>query len=118
MSRRLIASTVFVGLALSACTTVSAISSPINSRWVGHSAGEFFAKYNPPGADQDSGSSTIYNWRGGYKKIKTKAGASASVSCAAKLTVSSDYKIQDITIIGDHPGETSDSYCTELLTEK
>jgi hypothetical protein len=118
MSRSLIASTTILAFALSACTTVSIAESTINARWVGHSAGEFFAKYNPPLSDTDSGSSTIYNWRGGYSRIKTKEGRSVSVSCTAKITVSENYTIRDITVVGDRPGAGGASYCEELLTAK
>ncbi|WP_037088808.1 hypothetical protein [Rhizobium sp. CF080] len=116
MSRRVIASTALFALALSACTTVSVASNPIESRWVGHSAGEFFAKFSPPISDTDDGSMTIYNWRGGYKRIKLQDGRTASVSCTAKITVSSSYVIRDITIVSDRPGANGPSYCTELLT--
>ncbi|MDE1156195.1 MAG: hypothetical protein PW735_10765 [Acidobacteriaceae bacterium] len=117
MSRRLIASTTVFALtaALASCTTVSLADNPINKRWVGHSAGEFFAKYNPPLDDTASGSSTIFNWRGGYKRIKLQTGANASVSCSAKITVSDAYVIRDITITADRPGATGPSYCEELL---
>ena len=116
MNRRVIASTAIFALALSACTTVSVTQSPIASRWVGHSAGEFFAKYNPPLSDTNDGSTTIYNWRGGYNRIKLQNGSTARVSCTAKITVSQDYVIRDITIISDLPGANGPSYCAELLT--
>ncbi len=70
-------------IALSACTTSTDGStpsftqkSPVETRWVGQSAGIFFAKFGPPLSDTESGSSTVYNWRGGYKKatIPAKAG--------------------------------------------
>ncbi|KQQ73967.1 MAG: hypothetical protein EON58_02925 [Alphaproteobacteria bacterium] len=115
MSRRLIVSTTLVALALSACTTVSEVSSPINNYWVGRSAGEFFAKFSPPLSDVDSGPTTIYNWRGGYKRIKLANGKSASVSCSAKITVSQSYTIRDISVTADRPGTTGSSYCEELL---
>jgi hypothetical protein len=116
MSRRVIASTALFALALSACTTVSVASNPIETRWVGHSAGEFFAKFSPPISDIDEGSTTVYTWRGGYNRIKQQGGRTASVSCTAKITVSSSYVIRDITIISDRPGANGPSYCTELLT--
>lgn len=115
MSRRLIASTTICLLALTSCTTVSVSADPISKRWVGRSAGEFFAKYSPPLSDVDAGSSTVYNWRGGYKRIKQQNGRSASVSCSAKLTVSDTYQIRDITITSDRPGANGPSYCEELL---
>jgi hypothetical protein len=115
MSLRLVASTALLAFALSGCTSVSLSDNPINKRWVGRSAGEFFAKYNPPLSDTEAGSNTIYNWRGGYKRIKQQNGRSASVSCSAKLTVSESYVIRDITITADRPGATGPSYCEELL---
>jgi hypothetical protein len=118
MNRRVIASTAIFAFALSACSTVGVVDSPIAARWVGHSAGEFFAKYNPPLSDTDNGSSTVYNWRGGYARIKLQNGSSARVSCTAKITVSDSYVIRDITVVGDRPGANGPSYCTELLTQK
>jgi ABC-type oligopeptide transport system substrate-binding subunit len=119
MSRRALVSTALIALSLTACTTTGIVSaaSPINSRWVGRPAGELFAKYNPPLTDTQDGSNTVYGWRGGYTKIKQQGGKTASVSCAAKITVSADYVIKNIQITGDHPGATSASYCTELLTK-
>lgn len=103
-------------ITLSACTTVSrTASNPVEARWVGRSAGEFFAKYSPPISDSTEGSTTVYNWRGGYNRIKQQNGRSTSVSCSAKIIVSDNYIIRDITIVSDRPGATSSSYCTELL---
>ncbi|KKX28262.1 hypothetical protein [Rhizobium sp. LC145] len=119
MNRRIIASTAFFAIALSACTStgpIVAASNPIEARWVGRSAGEFFAKYAPPLSDVESGSNTIYSWRGGYKRVKLANGRNASVSCSAQITVSQDYTIRDIKIIADRPGTNGPSYCTELLT--
>ena len=116
MKRRVIATIATLTLALSACTTVSvAPQSPISQRWVGRSAGVFFAKYSPPLSDVQDGSSTIYNWRGGYSRVKLGNGKTVSVSCSAKITVNEDYVIRDITITGDRPGASGASYCTELL---
>lgn len=115
MSRRVLASTALFALALSACTTAGVASNPIETRWVGHSAGEFFAKFGPPLSDSDEGSMTVYNWRGGYNRIKQQNGRTASVSCSAKITVSENYVIRDIAIVSDRPGANGPSYCTELL---
>ncbi len=67
-------------IALSACTTSTGGSapsftqkSPVETRWVGQSAGIFFAKFGPPLSDTETGSSTVYNWRGGYKKATIPA---------------------------------------------
>jgi hypothetical protein len=117
MSRRAAASAIILAIALSSCTTAKGVASnPIETRWVGRSAGEFFAKYSPPLSDYDDGSNTVYNWRGGYKRIKQQNGRSSSVSCSAKITVSSSYVIRDITIVSDRPGANGPSYCAELLT--
>lgn len=115
MSCRFIASTALFALSLSACTTARVANNPIENRWVGRSAGEFFAKFSPPLSDSQEGSSTIYNWRGGYNRIKLQNGRTASVSCSAKITVSGDYTIRDLTIVSDRPGANGPSYCTELL---
>ncbi|MGE7368463.1 hypothetical protein ACQKKX_05250 [Neorhizobium sp. NPDC001467] len=105
-----------VAVALSACNTVTPLKAdPIKARWVGQSAGKFFAAYSPPYSDSPSGSLTVYNWRGGYQRIKTESGKSTSVSCAATITVSSDYTIRDIRIVADRPGAKGPSYCEELL---
>lgn len=117
MSRAITTATVLLTLAVSGCTTVSVAASPINSRWVGHPAGEFFARYSPPLSDTENGSTTIYNWRGGYKKIKLQNGKTVNASCSAKITVSDSYVIRDIAITADRPGANGPSYCTELLTE-
>ena len=117
MSRRLVVVAALCTVALSGCTTVRIADDPINKAWVGRSAGTFFARYNPPLSDVEAGSSTVYNWRGGYKRIKQANGRSASVSCSAKITVSQDYSIRDITVTADRPGATGPSYCQELLAE-
>ena len=68
-----------LAIALSACTTSTGSApsftqkSPVETRWVGQSAGIFFAKFGPPLSDTETGSSTIYNWRGGYKKATVPA---------------------------------------------
>ncbi len=112
---RIIAPIAVLALALSACTTAHVATNPIDARWVGRSAGEFFARFGPPMSDSGEGSATVYNWRGGYKRIKQQNGRSSSVSCAAKITVSESYVIRGITIVADRPGASGPSYCTELL---
>lgn len=118
MRQRLVAATALFAFTLAGCTTVNVAANPINKTWAGRSAGEFFATYNPPLSDTESGSSTIYNWRGGYKRIKQQNGRTSTVSCSAKLTVSDSYVIRDITITSDRPGATGPSYCEELLAGK
>lgn len=121
-----------MALALTACTTTSiGPKNEIENRWVGQSAGVFFAQFGPPIADVASGSSTLYTWKGGYKtaRIPAKyaegtdnargkqiaAARTASLSCTVQLTVSSEYKIQSVRTISDRQGETSASYCAEFL---
>jgi hypothetical protein len=118
-------------LALAGCTTISVptlpASDPINDRWVGQSAGSFFASFSPPIADRDEGGERIYTWRGGYAVIHipvSYAGAAegqkvatrqARVSCKADIVTSPDYRIRAIHILADAPGATGPSYCAELL---
>ena len=53
---------------VSACTTASVASNPLEKRWNGKSAGVFFAAYGPPVSDNGSaGSATQYTWRGGFR---------------------------------------------------
>jgi hypothetical protein len=114
-------------LALAGCNTIPMpsmpTSNPVSARWVGQSAGRFFASYGPPISDHDDGGGRVYNWRGGYKSVKLAgdaakgkaAGGHLRLSCKADITTSSDYVIRSIHIIGDMPSGTSGSYCTELL---
>jgi hypothetical protein len=115
-------------LALAGCNTIPmpsmASSNPVSARWVGQSAGRFFASYGPPISDHDAGGGRVYNWRGGYKTVKISgedakkgraAGGKLHLSCKADITTSSDYVIRSIEILGDMPGTTGSSYCAELL---
>jgi len=124
-----------LSIALSACTTTPSIAtkSPVETRWVGQSAGIFFAKFGPPLSDVSNGSSTTYTWRGGYKKAKIPAkyeekdgkrgrqispARSASLSCTVQLTVDSSYKISSIRTVSDRPGVNGPSYCAEFLASE
>lgn len=114
-------------LALAGCSTTSTpsiiapVKSPIDQRWVGQSAGGFFASFGPPISDRDEGGSRIYTWRGGYKTIRIpvagQAGATRQIhaSCKADIVTSPDYTIRAIRILGDVPGSSGGSYCAELL---
>ncbi|MCJ8509201.1 hypothetical protein MUU53_14885 [Rhizobium lemnae] len=115
MNHRLVALALVAGV-VSGCTTVGPVSSPIEARWVGKSAGSFFARYAPPYSDSSEGSQTVYNWRGGFNRIKDGKGRSISVSCSATIRADSEYRIRSITITSDRPGAKGPSYCTELLT--
>ncbi|MDS7596406.1 hypothetical protein [Agrobacterium tumefaciens] len=126
-----------LAIALSACTTSTGSGpsftqkSPVESRWVGQSAGVFFAKFGPPLSDTEAGSATIYNWRGGYKKATVPAkfeegkdgkrgrqispARTAYLSCTVQLNVSSDYRITSVRTVSDRPGVNGPSYCAEFL---
>ena len=91
--------------AVSGCATTG---DPIAAAWHGKSAGKFFAKYGPPLADDGTGS--VFTWKGGYKRV----GGSLK-SCSASIAVDGDYNIRSLTVTSDRPGETSPSYCRELL---
>ena len=125
----------FAGLAiaLSACTTTPSIATrnPVETRWVGQSAGVFFAKFGPPLSDVDSGGTTTFTWRGGYKTAKipaqfeegkdgkrgrqTAAARTSYLSCTVQVVVGDDYKIRSVRTISDRPGVNGPSYCAEFL---
>ena len=118
-------------LALAGCTTTGGLGSPLKARWVGKPAGVFFAAYGPPLSDVETGSTTIYDWRGGYKKARIPAQYAAGengkkgkqiapartdyLRCEVKLSVGSDYTIRDIQAVVDKPGASGPSYCAEFL---
>ena len=126
-----------LAIALSACTTSEDYvpsftqQSPVETRWVSQSAGIFFAKFGPPLSDTESGSPTVYNWRGGYKKATIPAkfeegkdgkkgrqispARTASLSCTVQLVVSSNYTITSVRTVSDRPGVNGPSYCAEFL---
>ncbi|NTJ41556.1 hypothetical protein G6L28_02950 [Agrobacterium larrymoorei] len=121
-----------LAIALSACTTTPSIApkNAVETRWVGQSAGVFFAKFGPPLSDVESGSTTTYNWRGGYKtttipaKYDEKNGKrgrqisparKAYLSCTVQMTVGEDYKIRSVRTVSDRPGVNGPSYCAEFL---
>ncbi|MES5097355.1 hypothetical protein ABUK73_03910 [Agrobacterium sp. BA1120] len=123
-----------LAIALSACTTTTpslAPKSAVETRWVGQSAGVFFAKFGPPLSDVDSGSTTTYNWRGGYKTTtipakydetkdgkrgrQTSSARKVYLSCTVQLVVGSDYNIRSIRTVSDRPGVNGPSYCAEFL---
>ena len=119
-------------LALASCTTTSiAPKNPVETRWVGQSAGAFFAKFGPPAGDSATGSQTTYAWKGGYKTARipaqfakgedgkrgkqTAPARNVYLSCAVQLVTDADYSIRKINIISDRPGEKGPSYCAEFL---
>ncbi|SIP96669.1 hypothetical protein SAMN05880590_101489 [Rhizobium sp. RU35A] len=107
---------VLLACTLCGCTTMPTPPSPIETRWQGKSAGAFFARFAPPYADARVGDDTVYNWRGGFQRIKTVDGQRISASCSANLTTDSNYRIKSIHVVSDRPGTKGPSYCTELLT--
>lgn len=123
-----------LALALGGCTTTTLAPNPIETRWNGQQAGTFFAKFGPPTADQPTGASTIYTWRGGYKtrtvpakyagddKKKGKLVSPARTEylrCEVQLTVSPEYVIRSVRTIIDKPGlNGAPSYCEEFLAAK
>lgn len=130
----LIRSLIFAGtaLALASCTTTSiGPKNPVETRWLGQSAGGFFAKFGPPASDTAAGSQTIYNWKGGYKTTRVPAQFAKSedgkrgkqiapaktvyLSCGIQLITNEDYTIRKINITSDRPGVDGPSYCAEFL---
>lgn len=97
-----------LAFALTACTTASAPSNPLQARWNGKSADVFFAAYGPPVSDRaGSGGATVYSWRGGFVRGK---------SCTVELDVSADYKIRTIRAISDRPDpKGGPSHCERVL---
>lgn len=115
-----------LALALAGCTTVGGMptvakKNAVETRWEGKPAGQFFAKFGPPINDVQSGSSTVYSWRGGYKTLKIasegskKATRTQYLSCQVDLTVSSDYVIQGVKIVADRQLDGGKTWCEEFL---
>jgi len=124
-----------LALALGGCTTAAIKTNAIETRWNGQQAGVFFAKFGPPVADQPTGASTVYTWRGGYKTrtvpakyAEGKGGKKGAIlsparteylRCEVQLTTSPDYVIRSVRTIVDKPGlNGAPSYCEEFLTAK
>jgi hypothetical protein len=121
-----------LAITLAGCTTIPTAADPISSRWVGQSAGKFFAAFGPPQTDADNGGGNVYTWQGGYKTVtipakyadgtEGKRGKQISparkqyLRCKAVITTSSDYTIRSIKVSGDLPGlNGGPSYCAEFL---
>ncbi|MDF1632161.1 hypothetical protein [Mycoplana sp. MJR14] len=99
-----------LALAVTGCTSVapSAPTTPLESRWIGHTAGEFFAAYGPPINDvAGSNGLTLYSWRGGF--INRRA-------CQVELGVSEDYRIRKIrTVVDRKDPKGGPSHCERVL---
>jgi hypothetical protein len=130
MTLRLVFAAAMTALLASCTTTASLSGDALSARWVGREAGKFFAAYGPPQSDENSGSTSTYIWKGGYKTVRSpaqykgegknrklvaRAGA-RYLSCSVRLTVSDSYTIKSITKISDRPGsEGGASWCEEVL---
>ncbi|WP_283195149.1 hypothetical protein [Rhizobium sp. AN80A] len=120
-----------LAIALAGCTTIPTAADPISSRWVGQSAGKFFAAYGPPLTDADTGSGNVYTWKGGYKTVNVPAkyadgtegkrgkqiapARKQYLRCQVEITTNADYTIRTIRVSGDIPGVNGPSYCAEFL---
>jgi hypothetical protein len=120
-----------LALALAGCTTIAPQQNAVEARWNGQPAGIFFAQFGPPTGDVQSGSDTVYSWKGGYRNRKvpatyaTKADGSRGkqtaparteyLSCAVQLVVSSDYVIRSVRIVGDRKQPGGPSWCEQVL---
>jgi len=92
---------------LSACTTASVPTNPLQARWNGKEAGVFFAAYGPPVSDTESGAGAIYIWRGGFSRGR---------SCSVELKVNGDYRITSIRALSDRPDpKGGPSHCEKVL---
>lgn len=119
-----------LALALAACTTPGVATNPIEARWNGQQAGAFFAKFGPPITDVETGGTTLYTWRGGYKTRAVpavyedlgngkkgkllKPARSEYLRCEVQLTVSPDYVIRGVRTVVDKRTDGK-SYCEEFL---
>lgn len=120
-----------LALALAGCTTVGPARNAVEARWNGQPAGTFFAQFGPPQSDVENGDMTVYAWKGGYKKRTVPAqyaegkdgkkgkriapARTEFLSCSVQLTVSSDYVIRSVQVLGDRKSSTGPSWCDEFL---
>ena len=120
-----------LALALAGCTTVGPARNAVEARWKGQPAGIFFAQFGPPQSDVQNGDMTVYAWKGGYKKRTVPAqyeegkdgkkgkriapARTEFLSCSVQLTVSSDYVIRSVQVLGDRKSSTGPSWCDEFL---
>ena len=105
-SRLAILSAIAVGL--SACTTAAVPSNPLQARWNGKSAGDFFAAFGPQVSDMAGpGRTMLYTWRGGYGSGRP---------CVVQLTVAKDYSIKTIRAVSDRiDPKGGPSHCEKTL---
>ncbi|MBP1882987.1 hypothetical protein [Sinorhizobium mexicanum] len=121
-----------LALALAGCTTTSGVArNAVETQWLGKPAGIFFAQFGPPIGDVETGDDTVYSWKGGYKTRKIPvqyektadgkrgkriaAARTEYLSCSVQLTVSSDYVIRAVRLVGDRKRVNGPSWCEEFL---
>ena len=105
-----------VGCATATTAPVSiARSNAVEARWKGQSAGPFFAQFGPPASDTVSGDQTLYTWRGGRRESLGNGKRGPWQSCSVQLTVSSDYTIRAVRILGDRPTSKGRTFCEDFL---
>lgn len=94
--------------ALSACTTAAIPSNPLQARWNGTSAGDFFAAYGLPVSDMaGAGGTTLYSWRGGFR---------CGRPCIVELTVGKEFTITSIRAVSDRVDPKSGpTHCEKTL---
>jgi len=97
-----------VAVVLSACTTATVPSNPLQERWNGKSAGAFFAAFGPQVSDTAGPSgTTLYTWRGGFGSGRP---------CVVHLTVDKDYTIKTISAVSDRVDpKGGPSHCEKTL---
>lgn len=99
-----------LALAVTGCTSVAptVATTPLESRWIGRTAGEFFAAYGPPVNDiAGSDGTTLYTWRGGFMNRR---------ACQVELGVNADYKIRKIRPVVDRKDPNGGpSHCEKVL---
>ncbi|OCW58214.1 hypothetical protein [Hoeflea olei] len=93
---------------VSACTTTTVATNPLQARWNGKSAGAFFAAYGPPISDREAaGGGAVYTWRGGF---------SGGRSCLVELSVNKGYMITSIRALNDRVDpKGGPSHCEKTL---
>jgi hypothetical protein len=99
-----------LALVVTGCTsaTPTVPANALETRWIGQSAGTFFAAYGPPIRDiSGADGTTLYAWRGGF--INRRA-------CQVEIGVNSDYTIRKIrTVVDRKDPKGGPSHCEKVL---
>ncbi|PTM98539.1 hypothetical protein [Mycoplana dimorpha] len=99
-----------LALAVTGCITATptAPATALEQRWIGQSAGRFFAAYGPPLRDMEAADgTTLYSWRGGYINRKV---------CQVEIGVNSNYEIRKIrTVVDRKDPKGGPSHCEKFL---